>query len=122
MRYLTESEILPYINSGKEVEQFLGEFYHDGFKCFRYVSLGRNKDGFYGLLFGKFDDSAEGLESLYDFSSLEPEDLYGKEIGPFESFSEMIKTIDSIVNLDSTKYLTAGQLDKEIETERNKGQ
>jgi hypothetical protein len=120
MRYLEEDELLPYIHQGKEVEQFLGEFYHEGFKCFRYVSIGRDKDGYYGLVFEKIDDSDEGLESLYDFSSLEPDDLNGKEVGPFESLSEVIKTINNIAKLDSNKYLIAGQLDKEMKSKSNK--
>ena len=120
MRYLRENELLPYIHSGKEIEQFLGEFYHEGIKCFRYVSLGRDRDGYYGLMFERLDDSDEGLESLYDFSSLEPDDLNGKEIGPFESLSEVIKMVNTIAKLDSNKYLIAGQLDKEMKDEFNR--
>ena len=83
MRYLNQSEILPYINAGKEIEQFLEEYFSNSFRCFRYVTLGKNKEGYYALIFDKFDESDEGLISVYDYSSVEPDDLYGKEIGPF---------------------------------------
>jgi|GEM_PF-6035632 len=116
MRYLKESEILPYINAGKEIEQFLGEFYFKNFKCFRYVTIGKTKDGFYGLLFEKFDDSDEGLNSIYEYSSIEPDELYGKEIGPFESLEEIIESINKVAKLDPEKYLMSGYLNNEIKT------
>lgn len=83
--HLNQHEISPYINTGKEVEQFLGEFYSENYKCFRYVILGKTKEGYYGLIFEKFDDSDEGITSIYDYSSVEPDDLNGKELGPFDS-------------------------------------
>ena len=120
MRYLNQSEILPIINSGKEVEQFLGEFFTNNFRCFRYVTIGKTKEGYFALIFEKFDDSDEGLTSVYDYSSVEPDDLYGKEVGPFESFEEIIEKLNEEVHLDSEKYLLSGYLDEEIKTEPNK--
>jgi len=119
MQYLNQSEILPYINAGKEIEQFLGEFFIDNFRCFSYVTLGQTKEGYYALIFEKFDDSDEGLTSLYDYSSIEPDNLYGKEIGPSKSFEEIIEKLNREVKLDSEKYLISGYLDEEIKTVPN---
>lgn len=114
MRYLDQAEILSYINAGKEIEQSLGEFYSDNFRCFRHVTLGKNKDSYYGLIFEKFDDSSEGLTSVYDFSSVDPDNHYGVEIGPFDSLDEVIETINKSVKLNSDKYLISGHLNDEI--------
>lgn len=114
MRYLGESELLPYLHAGKIIEQYLGVYYHEDFRCLRYVSFGMNKTGYYGLLFELFDDSGEGLESIYDYSSVEPDNLSGIEFGPFESFMNVLDAIRDVVKLDSNKYLISGQLDEEI--------
>ncbi|KYG81006.1 hypothetical protein EV198_2885 [Roseivirga ehrenbergii] len=114
MRYLNESEILPYIHAGKEIEQYLGSYYHNDFRCVRYVTLGKDKVGYYGLLFELFDDSCEGVESIYDYSSVEPDNLNGIELGSFESFRILLEYIGNIAELDSNKYLISGQLDEEI--------
>ncbi|WP_460538536.1 hypothetical protein [Echinicola sediminis] len=84
------------------------------YRCFRYVSLGKIKEGYFALLFEKFDDSDEGLGSVYDFSSVEPDDLYGKEIGPFETLEKLIQAMKEVVILDPKKYLLPGHLDSEI--------
>lgn len=120
MRYLNQSEILAYINAGKEIEQFLGEFFTDNFRCFRYVTLGKTKEGYYALIFEKFDDSDEGLTRVYEYASVISDDLYGKEVGPFDSFEEIIERLNREVKLDSEKYLISGYLDEEIKTEPNK--
>ncbi len=120
MRYLNEAEILPYIHAGKEIEQFQGAYNHKGFTCIRYVALGKDKRGYYGLIFEKFNDSGKGVESIYDYSSVEPDDLYGKEIGPFETFEKVWVAINSVAKLDSNRYLISGQLDIAILQEANK--
>ena len=114
MRYLSEPEILSYINAGKVIEQYLGAYYHNDLRCLRYVSLSKDKAGYYGLLFELFDDSGEGVESIYDYSSVEPDNLNGIELGPFESFKKVLEAVKDIAELDSNKYLISGQLDEEI--------
>ena len=114
MRYLKEPEIASYINEGKEVEQYLGGFYYEEFKCHRFVTLGKSKDGYYGLVFEKYDDTDEGLESIYDFSSVEPDDLNGKEVGPYENLETLIDSVNTIFLLDKDRYLMAGYLNNEI--------
>jgi len=111
MRYLKQSEIVTYINAGKEIEQFLGAFFIGNFRCFRYAAFGQNKTGYYALIFEKFDDSNEGIKSIYDYSSTEPDNLYGKEIGPYKSFQEVIEKLNEDVVLNPEKYLLSGNLD-----------
>jgi hypothetical protein len=116
-RKLKESEILPYINKGKVIEQFLGEFYQGEYRCLRYVSVQKEKDSYFGLIFEVFDESNEGVDSIYDYSSVEPDDLFGVEIGTFETLTETLESIRGKFNLHSDRYLISGHLDEEIKTE-----
>lgn len=111
MRYLKESELIPYLNQGKEIQQYMGKFYDGQYKCLRYLTLYKGKDGYAGLLFEVFDETEEGIESIYNFSSIEPDDMYGKEIGPFDSIEKLIQSIKQIAELNDEKYLLAGYLD-----------
>jgi hypothetical protein len=120
MRYLEQSEISAYLNSKKQVEQFLGEFYFENFKCYRYVTFDKTTEGFIALLFEKFDDSNEGLTSIYDYSSVEPDEMYGKEFGPYNSLEEVLEKVHLEYEINSDKFLLAGNLDEEIGTEPNK--
>ena len=120
MIYLNESDIEPYLNAGKEIEQYLGEFLISDHRCFRYLVLGKEKSGYYGLLFEKFDDSNEGLDSIYDFSSVEPDELYGRELGAFETLDLLIEQINKAILLDPTKYLLSGHLNQIINNKPNK--
>jgi hypothetical protein len=114
MRYLNESEIVPLLNSGKEVEQFIGKFYYQGFKCYRYFSLQKDRHGLHLLLFEKFDESDEGLTSIYDFSSMEPDNLHGKELEPFSSLNAALLYLENEYEISTDKFLLAGQLDQVI--------
>lgn len=114
MRYLNESEIASLLNVGKEVEQFIGEFYYENFKCYRYFSISQDKYGFHLLVFEKFDDSNEGLMSVYDFSSVDPDALYGKEHDPFPSLNALLLFLENKYGISSDKFLLAGQLDQVI--------
>ena len=60
------------------------------------------------------------MESIYDYSSLDPDESNGREIGPFDRIEEVLENINRISKLDSNKYLIAGYLDNEIKTEPNK--
>lgn len=112
MRYLKQAEILPYLRSGKEVEQFINTFYHEGFKCYRYVVIGKNKEGYYALIFEKFDDADEGIDSIYNYSSIEPDDLHGRHFGPFASMKDTITAIRRLVTINPDSFLISGQLDQ----------
>lgn len=114
MRYLNESEIAPLLNTGKVVEQFIGVFYHQNFKCYRYFSLEKDRHGFHLLVFEKFDESDEGLTSIYDFSSLDPDQLYGKEHDPFPSLNAALLFLENEYEISHDKFLLAGQLDQLI--------
>lgn len=114
MRYLSESEIAPLLNSGKEVEQFIGEFYFNNFKCYRYISLSKDMHGFRLLVFERFDDSDEGLKSVYDFSSVEPDNLHGKEHDPFSSLNAALLYLENEYEISTDKFLLAGQLNQVI--------
>jgi hypothetical protein len=81
MRYLNEKEIEPYINAGKIIEQYLGTFEIDDFLCHRFVSIGKSKKGYYGFWAEVFDETNDGVESIYYFSSVDPDYPEGIEYG-----------------------------------------
>ena len=50
---------------------------------------------------------------------MEPDYLYGKEIGPYDSLDEVLVEVHDEYEINSHKFLLAGNLDEEIGTEPN---
>lgn len=120
MRYLNENEIQPYINIGKIIEQYLGTFQSEDFLCHRYISIEKNKEGYYFIISEVFDEKEDGIESIYEFSSIDPDNLEGIEYGPFSSFTKLLSVINKKVTLSKDKYLLTGYLDNVISKEYGK--
>ncbi len=90
MRYLNENEIEPYINAGKVIEQYLGTFKSDGFLCHKFVSIGKTKEGYYCFESEVFDEKEDGIDSIYHYSSIDPDNPEGVEYGPKDSLSKLL--------------------------------
>ncbi|PXY02565.1 hypothetical protein DF185_00280 [Marinifilum breve] len=111
MRYLKENEIEPYLNAGKIIEQYLGTFKLDNLPCHRFVSIGKDKDGYYCFLVEVFDEKEDGIESIYDFSSIDPDNLEGIEYGPKASLKALLSELKEKVALSNDTFLLTGFLD-----------
>ena len=114
MRYLEENEIDPYISAGKIIEQYLGTFELDDLLCHRFVSIGKSKYGYYGFIIEVFDESKDGVDSIYYFSSVNPDYPEGIEYGPMDSLTELLELINKKILLSCDKYLLSGFLDNII--------
>ena len=112
LRYLQETELKPYINAGKIIEQYICMFKNGEFDAHRYVSIGKNKDGYYAFIHEVFDETDEFVESIYDFSSIDPDELNGVNIGPFISFQKALESLKVSVDLKSDKFHLTGYLDE----------
>ncbi|KXX66934.1 hypothetical protein [Flammeovirga sp. SJP92] len=114
MRYLLIDEVKAQLNRGRQVEQYLGEFYSDEFKCHRYLTIEKDKNEYIGFLFEVFDDRDEGVESIYHFSSIEPDDMYGVEYGGFDELADLLGSLKEKFEIDENKFLNSGYLDTEL--------
>jgi len=120
MRYLNENEIEPYINAGKVIEQYLGTFKYDDLQCHRFISIGKDKEGYYSFIVEVFDEHGEGIESIYDFCSIDPDNPEGIEYGPMISLTELLSELKKRVTLLDDKFLLAGFLNDIMTAENEK--
>ncbi|BDC99472.1 hypothetical protein [Persicobacter psychrovividus] len=117
MRYLLIDEVIAQLNRGRQVEQYLGEYYSDEFRCHRYLTIEKGKDEYTGLVFEVFDERNEGVESIYHFSSVEPDEMYGVEIGGFEKLDDLLDALKEKFEILENKFLNSGYLDSQLSEE-----
>ncbi|MCO4294134.1 hypothetical protein NF867_14820 [Solitalea sp. MAHUQ-68] len=113
MKYLLESQLSSYLRPDKTIEQFIGRIEFPEYSGFRWISIDRDKDEFKLIVHEVFDDSNE-IESIYNFSYIEPDDLYGKEIQTFDSLDDALETAERLYSASRNRYLTFGFLDEEL--------
>lgn len=115
MNYLDFEKIKPMINQGKTVEQFLGLDKSGEFPIVKWISLYFDKNE-YCLDFHKvFDEREEYIDNIYDFSYVEPDDMYGKRIYQTKNFDSAIKWLISNFPISHDKFLPFDYLNEELE-------
>jgi len=114
MKYLIESQIKSYLRSNKSIEQFISKTKISEFDVFKWIAIERNENSYSLVLHEVFDDRQEGIESIYDFSYVQPDDIYGKIITESEDIYDILNSAKKILNADKNKYLTFGFMDQEI--------
>ena len=68
MKYLLPSQLDTSVRTDKPIEQLITTFEVHGHEAIRWISIHREKDNFELSLHEVFDDSTEGIDSIYDFS------------------------------------------------------
>jgi hypothetical protein len=114
MKYLLENQLQAYLRVDSSIEQFIGQISIEDHTCLRWIHISRTKSSYELRVHEVFDDRDVGVESIYDFSYYEPDDLYGKEIGSFDLLENALETAEQIYNADKNKYLTFGYMDEAL--------
>lgn len=117
MKYLTEEQLLDLLQLGKTVETFVGKDDVNGHRTLQWLGIekGREKrEYYYVVLHHVFDDRQDGVESTYDFSYVEPDDLHGKVLLESESFSNAIQYVKAKFSLSLSRFVSEGFLDELI--------
>jgi hypothetical protein len=115
MNYLYFEQIKPMINKGKTIEQFLGFVKSGDFSTLKWISLYLDDEEYCVDFHEVFDDREEGIENIYDFSYVEPDDMHGKRMHQTEDFDSLIEWIFDNYSISHDKFLPFDFLNEELE-------
>jgi hypothetical protein len=115
MKYLLENQIKGCLRPNKSIEQIIGKFEVGKHLAIRYISIVKEKDKYCLMLHDIFDDRDEGIEDIYEFSYVEPDDMYGKEIKESSSLEEILIFAQEEYDSSNERYLTLGFLNEDLE-------
>ena len=121
MNQLNPSELSSYINSKEIIEQFICSFETNEHQCFRWIEIRKDKQKFTLILHEVFDDRDERIESIYDFSYLEADEMDGSEIYESNSLDEIINFASEKYSAVLTKYSPFGYLNDWIKNSTQQG-
>jgi hypothetical protein len=113
MNYLDFEQIKPKINKGKTIEQFIGFAKSDDFSTLKWISLYLDEDEYCVDFHEVFDDRKEGIENIYDFSYVEPDDMYGKRMHQTVDFESLTEWIFNHFSVSRDRFLPFGYLNEE---------
>ncbi|MCH7415701.1 hypothetical protein MM213_19530 [Belliella sp. R4-6] len=117
MKYLTEDQILDSLSRGKTVEAIIGKYEINGYPTIQWLAIekGRDKKHMYYVVFHHvFDEKSEGLDSIYDFSYVEPDDMYGKIVSEFESYNDALQFSNQKFSESLSQFVSEGYIDELI--------
>jgi len=114
MKYLIESQIESYLRPNKSIEQFIDKTKFNDYEILKWVAIERERNLYSLILHEVFNDSAEGVESIYDFSYVEPDDIHGKVIFESKELNKVLEFAELNFKANNNKYLTFGFLNEEI--------
>ncbi|RZJ64484.1 MAG: hypothetical protein EOO47_26975 [Flavobacterium sp.] len=111
MKFLQEEQLKSMVQPEKSIEQFVGRIEHPDYNGFRWIEIRKSKNIYTLVLHEVFDDSEE-IEDFYEFSYIEPDDIYGKEIQNFQSINEALSAASGLYHADLNKYLPPSYLNE----------
>lgn len=112
MKYLLPSQLDTSVRPNHPIEQFISVFEENGYKALRWISIEKSKDRFELVLHEVFDDSTDGIESIYDYSYVEPDDIHGRSVFASISLLEILEYAIDQYGATNNKYLNFGFLDE----------
>jgi hypothetical protein len=114
MNYLERQQLQSLTSSGSVIEYWLGSELYDNFVTFKWLAIEKTEEGYVVLFHHVFDDSDDGLDSIYHFSHVEPDDLYGLRLLLTPDFEYAIDFLNKKYDLDESKFLLSGGMDDEM--------
>ncbi len=111
MKFLQKEQVKSAVRPEKCIEQFVGKIEHPNYIGFRWIEIRKSKNAYALVLHEIYDDSDE-IEDFYEFSYIEPDDIYGKEIQHFQSIDEALIAANNLYQADLNKYLNTGYLNE----------
>ncbi len=112
MKYLLPSQLNNSIRPDKPIEQLITTFEANGRKAIRWISIDIEKDNFELSVHEVFNDSSEGIDSIYNYSYIEPDDLHGRLVFESTVLSDVLEHAYEQYGANQEKYLSFGLLDE----------
>ncbi|PZX49836.1 hypothetical protein [Algoriphagus chordae] len=112
MKNLDIFQIKAQLNRGKSIEQFLGTGNSGEREILKWIEIRPEKYSFTLVYHEVYNDSDEGIESVYNYSYVMPDDLYGKNITESKSVEEILNKAQSIFG--NGNFYNEGFLDEII--------
>lgn len=112
-RYLTESFIHSAISRGREVDQFLGGFSHEGQPAIRFVEMRAAESGIVLSLYEKYDPREEWYDvvSFGDLDEVEQGEAAAEH--HCESVADALVLAETLYGARPDRWVNAGILDDE---------
>jgi hypothetical protein len=111
--YLTEEQLKSNLSLGIAVEQWLGIYKEADYIIIRWLRIDQERDKNYTVAYFEcFDEGNEGFLDIYEFSPLNPDELYGV-LSEFNNFNDALKFAETLYESSNSKYVSAGMIQKE---------
>jgi hypothetical protein len=111
--YLSQEQLIGNLRLGKSAEQWLSYVAINDFFVLKWLSIDREKTGGYSIAyFEVFDEGDSGFVDIYEFSTVEPDDI-GGVINSFSTVDEALQF--TVVNYSASlsKFVSAGMIQEE---------
>lgn len=118
MEYVDFGLIKAMINKGKTVEQFLGLTKNSEYSTIKWISLYYDRDEYCIDFHEVFDEREEGLDNIYDFSYVEPDNMYGKRLYQSSDFEKLIEWIFENIEISRDRFMPFDYLNNELTKEK----
>lgn len=111
--YLTEEQLESNLSLGIAVEQWLGTINEGDYIIIRWLRIDRERDRNYTVAYFEcFDDGNEGFLDIYEFSRLNPDELYGV-LSEFDNFNDALNFAETSYESSNSRYVSAGMIQEE---------
>lgn len=120
--YIEKTEISTYIQKGKAIEIWFGFGVENEFETCKWLTIeyDSNEDQKYSIVYHEvFNDEDEGVESIYDYSYVEPDDIYGEIIFKSDTLDLVIKELEERYSLNLNNLVLEGNMHQQFELEKN---
>jgi len=103
VRHLTRSFAVGALRRGKQIEQFLGGFDHDGRQALRWIALGPGREGI-TIYLSEVEDAGTANYSAIDFD----DETWGKAIATKATPEEALDLAESELGAQSGRWVNEG--------------
>lgn len=113
MKYIDNEDVIKHLETNKNIETLLGFYKVENYDTIKWLTLekGREKkDKYYLILHHVFDERDE-IDNVYNFSYVEPDDLYGKILCVFDTPEELFQYASNFNEKNGKKWFIEGEMD-----------
>jgi len=114
MNYLKKDQLRSHLSLKKTVEYWLGKSIVNNYDTIKWIAIeeGREEKGKYYLIYHHvFDDADEGIDTIYDYSYVEPDDLYGIIVGVFDDFDSALDKAVEEYGVELDRFVPEGYIE-----------
>ncbi|MEN0056404.1 MAG: hypothetical protein AAGC65_22180 [Mucilaginibacter sp.] len=115
IKYLTEEQLRSNLKLGKSVEQWLTYEKRDDYTVLKWLRIDNEKSLQFSVsYFESFDEGDENFLDIYEFSLLDPDELFGV-INTFDSVEEVLSFVEVKYSALINRFVPAGGIQDEYQ-------